>query len=485
MTDAEYLAWLLADNPRVILADLGYYSGGSVLTERVGTHAYTGVINSQTVSYQPIIAGVPDLVQAMDAPLAVGTLELHNEGGTLDSWLGRAFDGRAITLRIGGPGWAGADFRTLATGIIDHVQATHDRLQVVFRDARERLNGPLTTDTLPGGARIPILIAGENITPVLSDSVTRTYRVTKGPMVNVSAVRANGTPVSFTQNTAAGTLTLSTSATGLITCDAYGESSALESSTGVMALTKAVITLGKLGGLTDSDFDATSFAALKDKLTLGGTAPDDHTFGWFPERVNALDAIESILSPRRCHWGCTRDGKIRVWRLDLPTGTPALTLGLHNIVERSLVPGEWEPAVYHWDIKAVPNYSVQDPSSLDAGLGMGDIELWGRDYLDLVPINFMAASVRTTYAGAVSRGPEVWPMSGPTLEGEITRRRAIHDVPRRRYRLRVFAPSLPIYVGDEVRITYPRFGFASGANAIVTAMKESFAQGITELEVWK
>lgn len=485
MTDAEYLAWLLADNRRMVLASLTYYTGtySVTATENVGTSAWSGIAyaGGPIVEYKPLIAGVPDLAQSIDVPLSAGVLELHNETGELDSWLDRSFDGRPITIRLGGPEFAWYDFRVLFEGIIDHVRATHDRLQVIFRDVRERLNKPLMTTMVNDDVLTPVCLTGRNVSPVLQDSTNRVYRVTKGPMVGVSAVRANGTAVSFTQNTAGGTITLDTSATGRITCDVVGESGGYDGTAGAIIPTKAIVHLATLAGMSEGDFDAPSLDALRTKL---GATANSAVYAWFTERINTLDAIEAVLSPRGCYWGVTRDGKIRAWRLDLPAGSPVLTLYPHNIVHRSLTPTEWEPAVWVYEGGPVPNSTVQDPSSLDAGLSLDVRTSYGRRFLDKAD-NSNQFFPPMTYAGAVVGGMEVWPMTRSMRNAEISRLAGIRNVPRRRYKFQVIAPTLPIYVGDEIRIIYPRFGFSGGANVIVVGMRESFMKGITELEVWK
>lgn len=95
----------------------------------------------------------------------VGDLRIDNQDGTYDAWLGYAFDGRAITVRVGpDTGAYPADYPVVYTGQVDRCDVQGDAIVLRVRDAAAALDAPLQTslylgdnvppDGLEGGAEL-------------------------------------------------------------------------------------------------------------------------------------------------------------------------------------------------------------------------------------------------------------------------------------------------------------------------------------------
>lgn len=68
---------------------------------------------------------------------------------------------------------------------------------------------------------------------------------------------------------------------------------------------------------------------------------------------------------------------------------------------------------------------------------------------------------------------------------EVARRAALYSQVRSIYEVGVWTAPLRVNLGEVVRITHPRFGFAAGALAVVVGIDEEPASGRVTLRVWK
>lgn len=86
----------------------------------------------------------------------LGELRVDNHDGTYDAWLGYAFDGRAITVRVGPEqGAYPSDYPVVYTGQVDRCDVQGDAIVLRVRDAAAALDAPLQTS----------LYLGDNVPP--------------------------------------------------------------------------------------------------------------------------------------------------------------------------------------------------------------------------------------------------------------------------------------------------------------------------------
>jgi hypothetical protein len=488
ISDEQYIEWLTSDNARVVLAEFTVKSGGSNVARYLSDMTYItvpGYVDAVTnipagTSYDDIIIDAPTIRQAIGEPLGVGEVIVDNSDGSLDSWLNDIADGKAITILIGDPSWPRSDFRKLFTGIIDHIEApTHDTLALIIRDRKERLNGPLQDSLYTNGVPKPLAFGFlKNIEPVLTNStLPSVYQSHDGAIYAVNAVRVNGSPWAYTSNTAAGTITLSNQATGRVTMDIIGARTQ-DGTRGLKRASEFLRWVLVRMGMTDADIDWDSMAALDAKLD-----PDVDNLGYYVnDRRNAVQAIDEVLASLGCYWSFGRTGQLKAWRLDAPTGTAALALGPDDIHIDGLRPIAWEAPWKRVRLGAVRNWTIQDRDGMYEGLPAETREYYGIEYPD--GINEWVTTADAGHLGALSPGligTFLADQGGP----EAQRLASLRSVQRRVYAVDIIAPSLPVELGTEVSITYPRFGFEGGANAIVIGIEESFSAGRVTLEVWR
>jgi hypothetical protein len=478
ISDDQYRAWLAADGKqRCLLIEAKCYHSGSEITRYFSNYAYiTGP--SETPANQPyedILASTPSFRMSIDAPLAVGDLEIRNENGERDSWLDDGWDGRAITMYLGDPNWARADFRTILTGIIEDI-ASADRSKLAFsvRDRKEKLNVPVQTALYSGGAidnQPKPLACGQpaNITPVLIDPANLIYQVHDGAIYDILGVRDKGVAVAFTEDLATGTFALSASPDGSITCDVVG---ANPSGTSPQSPADIIQYLVTREILTTGDIDAASFAAF---------APGGLNIGlYLRERRNLVDVVDEIVATAGGYWYFDRSGKLKLWRLDSPTGTAVAEFDADDIEAGGLRIIRRELPVYRQRLGVDRNWTIQGADDLAATIT--DREIYAQEFAQIRLIE--NSGIKTAHPAALE--PDVVPTLYRGFDvDEEARRATLRAVPRHVYEARMTGGAFQLNLGDEIKLTHPRFGFESGANAIVIGIEEAPSRNRVTLELWR
>jgi hypothetical protein len=195
-TDTQLIAWLKSNSAkRRILMEVGVQVGGVEITRYMSDRGYiTGASESPAnTPYVPLICGGVQFTESLsltgEASLSVGTIELDNCDGAIDSWLSDIWQSRSVKIYIGDYSWARTDFYLLFDGITDVIQSS-DRDKVTLRvsDKLQRLNNTVS-DVKVGGSGankdklIPLLF-GQcfNISPVLVDLANLEYQIHNGPI---------------------------------------------------------------------------------------------------------------------------------------------------------------------------------------------------------------------------------------------------------------------------------------------------------------
>jgi len=170
----------------IFLSNIGYVSGDA------------------TITYMPSITGGLSFSESLQldggATLSAGDISIANYNGEIDSWLDTSkyiWNNREIKIYLGDPSWAcntlediHLAFELIFDGIIEDIDSKgRDTLDLRIRDKLERLNSPITENTLGtygtwnGGQNtkdtIKPLVFGEvfNIPPLLVDPANLEYMV--------------------------------------------------------------------------------------------------------------------------------------------------------------------------------------------------------------------------------------------------------------------------------------------------------------------
>jgi hypothetical protein len=94
------------------------------------------------------------------------------------------------------------------------------------------------------------------------------------------------------------------------------------------------------------------------------------------------------------------------------------------------------------------------------------------------------AGIKTVHKGALE--PDLIPtLLSQSINTEAARRAALHNTIRTVYEVELFAGPFQVELGDEIKLTHPRFGFENGAHAIVIGIDEKPTRNRVTLELWR
>ncbi len=476
ISDDQYAAWLRADNKkRALLVEADAYSGGSVVTRYMATYPFVSkpADTPANQSYDDIVRGLPSFQADIGEALGGrgvsgwGNLIVANDSGVNDSWLDDGWDGRALKMWFGDPAWPKSDFRRILDGVSADITApARNQLALAARDKLWATNVPLQKNLVGGTTAnedqlVPICLGQKfNITPVLIDAATHKYQVHDGEIEDITDVREGGNSTAYTKQLAAGTFTLTGSPTLPITCDVKG---AKPSGT---YLTKAADLISYLlttrTQLTAGDINATSFA---DFNTL---CPQ--TLGYYSSSfVSVGSVVDELLAGVGGYWTTNRIGEVILGRLDAPSGVAELdlladdvSLGGLRVISRMLPVKTYRLGWRH--------NATQQSDGLAGVVTEANRALYGRLYSAVKKVNAGVETVNLLAESPALVGSLLAVKS--EAQTECDRRAALRAQVRYIYEASCFCAPFTLRLGQEVRLTHPRYGFDAGRNAIVVGFQE-------------
>ena len=484
ISDAEYLAWLRSDAPKVLLAEMDYYDP---VEEAVGTFYISdrgyNTNWSAGVEHRPYpdhLVGVPSARRTLGSGRASrGELIVDNTAGERDDWLIRyKWDGRKVRLLYGSPSWEYSDFRLVFLGVVKS-RAARGINELVFRlrEPEDYLDKPIQSATVASGPTegdyLPICYgACHNVSPVLLDGALHVYQVSDIAMDAVSVVRDNGKgPVSHTVDLAAGTITLTGAPVGAITADVVG------AKVGGVTLTKAgeiidhIITTRT--DLPGEFYDSAAFDALDTEI------PWAHNL-YITARTTTRQVIEQLLASVGAKLSRTEAGAITVVRLDEPAEVPDIVVGPDDYRIDSLVATATELPWLKARLGYARNWTVQE--SLDTDLTADERALLTREYAIVTGSNAIAA------LHPLAEEPEMITTtltSKADAEARLAQLLALHAVERYRFELQLYAALYQVAVGRTVRLVADRYGFGAGLNCVCFDTDSVFTSGRARVTLWR
>ena len=283
--------------------------------------------------------------------IGYGEVVFFNTDGGLDALLGYGFDGRAIVIKKAFV--VGAVVGALTTVLscsMEQPEATWNDITIRIRDNQDRLNVPLQpvkyagTNTLPNGVEgaddikgkpKPLLFGSvKNATPVCVNTSRLIYQVHSGVLYSVDAVYDKGVrlkagvpystqadmeatepaPGEFRSWLAGGMFRLGSSPVGQVTADAI-EGTATERTAAKIFVRVA----DQSPTIASSDVDAADVTTLH--------AASGATIGLYSSQESTVAAaLDEVMQNIGGWYTFDTTGKIRIGRLDAPTGSPVLTI---------------------------------------------------------------------------------------------------------------------------------------------------------------
>jgi hypothetical protein len=317
-----------------------------------------------------------------------GELVLSNTDAALDAFNDYGLDGRRLIIRVGNEGAAyPAGFLTLFRGTMEQPTFSDSEVRIRIRDETfiatkdYQTNKYLGNNALPNGLEGLEDLKGKpkprlygwafNIEPVLVNSAKLIYQVNDGAIRDVLAVYDGGaylshgtaytsqadmeanqpTPGSFRVWPAGGYFRLGAALFGQLTCDAVEGNSPLDRT--AAQIFKRILT--GPGGLASGDVSASDLTTLD--------AQNSATLGLYhTEDTKIQDVLDLVARSVGAWWAPDVNGLLRIKRLDLPSGTPDLTLTADQIKTFDRVATNDADAglpAYRVTVRAVRNHTIQ------------------------------------------------------------------------------------------------------------------------------
>lgn len=447
----------------------------------------------------------------------VGEIELAWADGAHDGLAGLRFDGRDVTVLMGGEGFTYAQLEPVFVG--KSLEPSYDRLRfrLTIRDASALLECPIQTTLYAEGEQLPfpaqiVFIdenldglpkplaygAPRNVAPVLLSRAWQTYQFHDGAIEAVDALYDRGAPFTpangganditdlgllsldlwiavpgeYITDLAKGMVRIGSTPSGLVTGDVRGDKAGPLGFVSTIAdVVRRIAT--KDGMLSDADLDLASFQ----RLNLVQPGPVSLYTGTSAPTV--FEVIQALLAETTFGYSVhTRTGKLSIGRVELQS--PVATIEADDVVAIRRV----RTALPFWQRKLLyaRSFTVQGPDDVAGGASDAHKDFVAEEYR------------RATWEDAAiqTRRPLARTAEVPTsfdgesdAQGEADRQGALLGADRDRFDVTVAYRQFVHRVGQTVRLVYPRFGLAGGRDFFVAGVREETQPAVhTTLRLW-
>lgn len=499
----NYQTWLeRTDVVRMAIVQAQVLVAGTLTTRYLSTH---GVI-VDGIEYLPIIMGTISIQESIStsysASISYGDLELANNNGEYDSWLGDIWVNKSVKIYVGSlptdkVTTTLSQFELVFDGLIDDIDSKNrTRLNLKLRDKLEKLNtsvsetllGNYNPQSLTGYTNVyqnnlKPLCYGEvhNITPMLTEPALLEYMVNLEAVEQIVEVRDNGVPVAFTTTGTgptipAGSFRLLKSPAGTVTCSVQGmqrtpslvDSSIANTYTNTAANT--IVSILRLTGqtLAYTEIDSTSFASL-------GTQPIGL---YLNSRVNVLSICQEIAKSCGLILTVTRTGKVKLVELDVPASANT-TITESDMILNSLAVSEKVGVIAGVKLGYAKNWTVQNNL----------LTAIPQEHKDLYAIEYLESVAKDTAVGSnfsLTTEPEqenTLLITKAAADAVAVKKLNLFKQQRKILTMNCTARLLSVQVGDAVTVTSSRFGLSSGALGRVVSTRPNWLRGTIEIGV--
>lgn len=479
MTEAEYRRWLRNDQARrTVLLEID-----TDPVRRLSVLPYTTLPDDATpnIRYDALIKGSVGYQEALSlddyASASFASIQLHNEDGSLDAWLGDVWRNRAIRVYYGDVAWERADYRLVAAGIVDRCEQSRDTLTITLVDKLEQLDAAVTEELLGGSGReaerqMPVTL-GEchNITPRLYNHSVHEYRYHGAATERLIEVRDRGVPVAHTVVT--GGFRLSRDPDGQVTASVQGHSSGGYRN----QIAPLVQLLATAYGPADSRF--TSADLDTDNLTAFAAANPQPVGLYLEGHATVLQCITDLAASVGAQAVMSRTGRLRLLRVDLPaSGTPAVIrpsdyeAGSLEVVGHSrVIAGVRLGYCRNW----TPNQNIAE------GIPSEHRDLYAQEWLTVTARdNTVAAEYRIS---TETEQINTLLLIDTDAQAEADRRLSLWKFPRMVVKVTGFAQLLELELGQGVTLYGDRFGLDAGKTGQIVGLTPDWVAGRCDVDI--
>lgn len=519
----------------VYLAEVDAYDPAlpGVRTLRFASEGWAG--SGAPAYFDGRIVGVPALRRSAFAPgttsgrieQGIGAMELANPDGALDAIADYGMDDRPITLRVGEGSAAYAAMEIILVGTVEQAAFSDTTITLRIRDRLWTLDKPIqpskyagtnsgaagvegTPDTIKGQSKPRLWGRVINIKPRQVNVPAQMWQVADGA-VNAITAYEGGVAIAAGANYASqaameatspsagqmrawlggGMFRLGSSPTFDITAD-VDEGASASARTAAQVLQR--IATGP-GGISAGDVVAADVTAL-DAAASGqvGIVMDGEG--------SALGAMGQISNSVGAWVGFDRTGKLRMRRLEAPSGLPVVTfrmlaLGVFADADTAdilsldrRVTGDIGRGLPTWQttLRYGRNYTPQRRSELAGIVTDARAGYLAEEWRSAVSTD---AAVKTKHLGATDMTFDSLLVAESDAAAEVARRQAMTGVRRDRLRLgAVLTPAqlAAVDLGAIVSVALPRYGYTAGRLMTVIGVEMGVdglqRPDVVTLELW-
>lgn len=228
--------------------------------------------------------------------------------------------------------------------------------------------------------------------------------------------------------------------------------------------------------------DIATRAAGLHLVTGDGFVVDTPLGRYIKDRTNLIDVIDDLVRAVGAFWTFSRPGQLYLGRLDAPAGTPVMELTADDIEADSLSMVARDLPQASVRLGFQKNWTPQDADALAGIVTETNRALYA------APYSVAKATNAVTTKHLLAPNPdatETLIVASSDATTEATRRAGLCEEVRSRVRFTTFPRAMSLHLGDVIRLTHPRFGYAAGELAVVVGIRERVLDARVELEVWK
>lgn len=432
--------------------------------------------------YLPIVDGsfafTENLSLDGNPSISVGDIELDNKDGMFDDWLNEVWVNRNIRVYIGDVSWKRGDFFLVFNGVVADIGSrSRDKLNIMLRSKLDRLNTPVTESVLGGttdnAERTLPLTFGEchNISPLLVDPANHVYQFHQGVAERVIEVRDNGVPVTVIPDLLNGKFTLTASPAGTITASVQGKTPYTNTVAGIIRFLATQYGTPE-ERFTTSDIDEVNFNDFN-------TKHPQPVGVYLGDRANVLSICQELAASVGAQLTVSNLGKLRLVKIESPSGVGAYTVDLDNYEYNSLSISSRSEVVAGIRLGYCKNWTVQE--TLDTGIPSNNKDMFAQEWLTVSSRDGVVASVYKLYADPPQSDTLL--LKKTDAQAEATRRLSIWKVPRTIFKLTGYSELLQLKLGQSVLLKGGRWGLDEGKLGQVIGLESNWITGRVGVEV--
>ncbi len=429
-----------------------------------------------------------------------GSIQMQNGNADFDHLTELNWKGRRIVIKAGGRNFRYDQFATVFDGMCNDIEYDDDTITLTIRDNGLKIDQLIVSDSYKGtggveggndlAGKLKPLLYGKafNIEPVLVDPANLIYQIHAGTMQAVNAVYDRGADLTFQSDVAdittatptagnyvtslaTGFIKLGSTPSGRITADAQGDSSGGYVSTSADIARRIVMTKLGIGSFSPTDINDGAFNRLNAELP-GAMGL------YITEKSAVRNFLDMLINPCGAYWNFGRTGLLTAGYIDNP-GVETSTLEA-SAIDASGIQAP-APVAPSWRISVAyaPAWVVQKEDELAGSVTEAQRSFVGQEYRTVVNED---RSVRTRNPQALDRVFYTALSDKADAEALLARLVRVYGTERKIYRVPTYGTLFRQYIGDTVRMTYPRFNI--NKNLSVVGISEDAESNQTTLELW-